>query len=94
MYVYANRHPLTTIAWIVAAFLPLPTVISEAESVEAGYKSAMEMPESKNTSAHLMMSYERTRWWRGLNRVMAAVGVVITSAYVVLIIIGAKQPWT
>ncbi|PNH32239.1 hypothetical protein BJF96_g4632 [Verticillium dahliae] len=84
------------IAWMVAAFLPLPP-LPYTEMVErAPDDSSMldiEM-ESARPPTHMdEICYRSARWWRNLNRIMALVGVLIVAVIVTLAVVGAKHGW-
>lgn len=76
------------LSWLVAAFLPLPPKpnldmeqISRipTPNVEARLQQKMDIADD--------IRYENARWWRGLNRIMCAVGVVIIVLVVTLAVV-------
>ncbi|KAH6636608.1 hypothetical protein F5144DRAFT_187034 [Chaetomium tenue] len=82
------------LAWMVAAFLPLPPNPKSLD-VENG--------ENKYTSTHPAFRYQKyavdetryesARWWRNLNRGMSIIGLLIIGAVVALAVIGVRQGW-
>ncbi|EAQ90933.1 hypothetical protein CHGG_02868 [Chaetomium globosum CBS 148.51] len=82
------------LAWMIAAFLPLPPN-PKALDVENG--------ENKYTSTHPAFRYQKyavdetryesARWWRNLNRGMSIIGLLIIGAVVALAVIGVRQGW-
>lgn len=69
--------PLThSLAWIVAAFLPLPPK-PNSESA-----SDLERALKVRTYDIEQRRYENARWWRNLNRVMIPLGIVIIALIV------------
>ncbi|CEJ81317.1 hypothetical protein VHEMI01452 [[Torrubiella] hemipterigena] len=84
-------------AWILAACLPLPPRDGTGSPycIERKYFANSKAYHSYETAmlAQQTACHNRARWWRSLNRIMAVVGILITGAYIALIILGVKQPW-
>ncbi|KAH8653649.1 hypothetical protein BX600DRAFT_515901 [Xylariales sp. PMI_506] len=92
MFVVGFIFPL---AWIIAAFLPLPPkptmemVERDNSATELGLPDDEETV--RRTNPHQDAVYRNARWWRNLNRVMAIVGLLIIGAVVALAIVGFWQ---
>ncbi|KAJ4304425.1 hypothetical protein N0V88_002038 [Collariella sp. IMI 366227] len=85
------------LAWMIAAFLPLPP------------KPEYEKPDIENSQSRFgtirspafrygqyivdETRYESAKWWRNLNRVMSIIGLLIIGAIVALAVVGVKQGW-
>lgn len=84
------------LAWMVAAFLPLP---ANRGLVEKDFPSTSHIDlteESGVSPAHLVKEialYNRTKWWRDLNRAMSVIGLLIIGALAVLVALGVQQRW-
>jgi hypothetical protein len=82
---------LTSIAWLIAAFLPLP-----AKPVHPGSKEAKRpLTDVERAFDHRFgpideIRYENARWWRQLNRSMAVVGVVILATVITLAVVATR----
>jgi hypothetical protein len=37
--------------------------------------------------------YQSAKWWRGLNRIMAVIGLLVIGAVVALVVIGIRERW-
>ncbi|BDD61861.1 hypothetical protein MPDQ_005968 [Monascus purpureus] len=72
------------LAWIVAAFLPLPPK-PNSESA-----SDLERALKVRTYDIEQRRYENARWWRNLNRVMIPLGIVIIALIITLAVVGTK----
>lgn len=87
---------LLPVAWMVAAFLPLPTNRGLVEK-EFGSTSHIDLTEDDGASptqlAREIALYNRAKWWRDLNRAMAVIGLLIIGAFAVLIALGVQQRW-
>ncbi|KAL2271684.1 hypothetical protein VTJ83DRAFT_1055 [Remersonia thermophila] len=92
------------LAWMIAAFLPLPHNPNSPKSVEEGAAaedSEKDSPIHQRTSRHQRnrtramdeTRYESARWWRNLNRAMSVVGLLLIGAVVALAVVGARQGW-
>ncbi|KAK5997395.1 hypothetical protein PT974_02751 [Cladobotryum mycophilum] len=83
-------------AWMIGAVLPLPT------------KPFLEMAERDHSTSHLDLRMEsrhqmqdfnelrlrnRTKWWRGVNRRMSILGILLIGAYIALAVVGVHQQW-
>lgn len=80
---------------MIAAFLPLPP------------RPVLEMIEQHHSTSHINLSqepsrelqhvdearYNSARWWRNLNRVMSAVGLLIIGAAIALVVVGTHHQW-
>ncbi|KAJ6782905.1 hypothetical protein PWT90_04894 [Aphanocladium album] len=87
---------LFPIAWMVAAFIPLPT---NRGLIEKDFPSTshIDLTEDDGASpsqlAKEVALYNRAKWWRDLNRAMAVIGLLIIGAFAVLIGLGVQQRW-
>lgn len=87
---------LFPIAWMVAAFMPLPT---NRGLIEKDFPSTshIDLTEDDGASpsqlAKEVALYNRAKWWRDLNRAMAVIGLLIIGAFAVLIALGVQQRW-
>ncbi|CRG88774.1 hypothetical protein PISL3812_05808 [Talaromyces islandicus] len=71
------------LAWVIAAFLPLPPQpSSEDEEMVAGAGAKYRIQQ------HEMRRYQSARWWRNVNRVMIPVGTAIIAIIVTLAAVG------
>ncbi|TQV92355.1 serine-rich protein [Cordyceps javanica] len=87
---------LFPIAWMVAAFIPLPTnrALNEKDFPSTSH---IDLTEDDNSSPSQLAKetalYNRAKWWRDLNRAMAIIGLLIIGAFTVLIALGVQQRW-
>ncbi|KAI0181060.1 hypothetical protein GGR52DRAFT_16898 [Hypoxylon sp. FL1284] len=86
-------------AWMIAAFLPLPSkptlAMDERDRSTTEFQASGD-PESARRR-HVLVDdsrYQSGRWWRNINRFMAVVGLLILGAVAALIVIGVRQGWT
>lgn len=85
------------IAWMVAAFLPLPSK-PVLDMVEQQYNHSTTHLDLASEPAHRLRTldeaiYSSARWWRNLNRVMSAVGLLVIGAIIALVVVGVKEQW-
>ncbi|KAL2201310.1 hypothetical protein P885DRAFT_26858 [Corynascus similis CBS 632.67] len=84
------------LAWMVAAFLPLPPnpelELAQAENGKDKYSSTHPAFRKQRYAAD-EMRYQSARWWRSLNRVMSVIGLLIIGAVVALAIVGVREGW-
>lgn len=79
---------LIGIAWMMAAFLPLPSnPMSEMREMESSTSNLDETNGNVNEYARHVkpmdgVRYESARWWRQLNRIMSFIGLLIIGAVV------------
>ncbi|KAM3504599.1 hypothetical protein MY10362_003461 [Beauveria mimosiformis] len=87
---------LFPIAWMIAAFIPLPTN-RHLEKKNLQSTSHIDLAEDDSASpsqlAKEIALYNRAKWWRDLNRAMAVIGLLILGAFAVLIALGVQQRW-
>lgn len=83
------------LAWILAAFLPVPADPEralekrpEADS-EIGIPAALERRLALADEAR----YQSACWWRKLNRIFSVVGLLVIAAVIALAVVGTKQGW-
>ncbi|KAL2133963.1 hypothetical protein VTI74DRAFT_1319 [Chaetomium olivicolor] len=83
------------LAWMVAAFLPLPPNPNlEKRDMESTRSQFGASPAFRYGQYIVDESrYESARWWRNLNRVMSVVGLLIIGAVVALAVVGVQQGW-
>lgn len=72
---------LPIVAWMIGAFLPLPPNPYMASKGDAG------RPDIEEAMTRVLgpideAKYENARWWRALNRILSAVGLIIIIAVV------------
>lgn len=78
------------------ALLPLPS--EPRPEITDGCHSTSHL-DLREAACHHMRTmsdlhhHNRTEWWRGINRRMSLVGVVVIGAYIALVIIGVRQQW-
>ncbi|QSZ30706.1 hypothetical protein DSL72_000264 [Monilinia vaccinii-corymbosi] len=94
---------LLPLAWMVAAFLPLPkTPFPEMRERgnDTGKLTKLRDAESRGANDYARVfgpldeaRYESARWWRNLNRWMSAVGLLIIAAIIILAIEGTLKGW-
>ena len=80
------------VGWFAAAFLPLPAkpdLEMDEEKVMATNES-LEAQLLRHEAIAADIRYENARWWRGLNRFMCAVGVVVIAIVITLAILGTR----
>ena len=81
------------IGWFVAAFLPLPPQPG-FEPIDSPTPGGHEPnPEAQVRYRRAVIDdirYENARWWRGLNRFMCGVGVLVIAIVVTLAVIGSR----
>ncbi|KAK0623450.1 hypothetical protein B0T14DRAFT_494930 [Immersiella caudata] len=81
---------LFPLAWMIAGMLPLPPH-PKLDMVERGDS---DQPEFRYPARVIDETrYESARWWRGLNRAMSIVGLLIIGAIVALVVVGFQQGW-
>ncbi|KAI9793631.1 MAG: hypothetical protein M1833_000717 [Piccolia ochrophora] len=81
---------LLPFAWMTGALLPLPMnpLSEEKRSVSnAGLEEALAI----NVRSADEARYYNARWWRNVNRIMSAVGVVIIAAIVTLVVLALRM---
>ncbi|PMB65502.1 hypothetical protein BM221_008860 [Beauveria bassiana] len=87
---------LFPIAWMIAAFIPLPTN-RHLEEKNLQSTSHIDLAEDNGASpsqlAKEIALFNRAKWWRDLNRAMAVIGLLIIGAFAVLIALGVQQRW-
>jgi hypothetical protein len=76
---------LMPIAWIVAAFLPLPRQPGSLPTTP-GVARDLE----KQLIPEELRRFENARWWRNVNRWMVPVAVAILVAVIVLVVVAAR----
>lgn len=77
-------------AWIVGALLPVPK--DDADLVNE-YPIRQQSGHSR-TLQNTKALHEHIKWWRNLNRVMSIVGMLVICVFVILLVLGIKQPWS
>jgi hypothetical protein len=83
---------------MIAALLPLPSN-PKLEMLERGDNSSRSQFGQSNPDHVYQVKlvdetrYESARWWRNLNRVMSAVGLIIIGVVVALVVVGVRQGW-
>ncbi|PHH74078.1 hypothetical protein CDD80_3321 [Ophiocordyceps camponoti-rufipedis] len=86
---------LCPLAWVIAAFLPLPPM-PRPKTVQE-HLSASQTETQLEANLTLDMSdirlYSHARWWRTLNRAMSVVGTFVVGAIIALIVTGVRQRW-
>ncbi|KAL2164514.1 hypothetical protein VTH06DRAFT_3730 [Thermothelomyces fergusii] len=94
LFIFGFVFPL---AWMIAAFLPLPPSpgpeSSQAEKGKSKYTPTH--PAASRRQKHDLNEtrYQSARWWRNLNRVMSIIGLLIIGAVVALAVVGVRQGW-
>ena len=79
------------ISWFISAFLPLPPKPPlDAEHVGKIPSPNIEAQLQKSFDIAADIRYENARWWRGLNRFMCVVGVVVIAVVITLAILGTR----
>jgi hypothetical protein len=80
---------------MIAAVLPLPPKPtlpmmqrSQSESHVGGQADSFGLLYPIDDSR-----YQSARWWRNLNRFMAAIGLLILGAVAALVVIGLREGW-
>jgi hypothetical protein len=84
------------LAWMVAAFLPLPANPKlQMLEVENGENHFSSIHPAFRYQQYVVdeTRYESARWWRNLNRVMSVIGLLIIGAVVALAVVGVRQGW-
>jgi len=71
------------IAWMIAAFLPLPQLNEKGKSHVADLSNET----SNKRQAELEVRYENARWWRRINRGMSVIGLLIIGAIIALVVV-------
>ena len=73
-------------AWFVASFLPLPpkSAVSNVKGKNAAPRTQLEEDLEKQLSPIDEARYENARWWRNINRILSAFGILIIIAIVSL----------
>ena len=71
-------------AWFVASFLPLPPrpAVSSVKGKEAVRRTQFDRDLEKQLDPIDEACYENARWWRNINRVLSAFGILIIIAIV------------
>ncbi|KAG5937155.1 hypothetical protein E4U59_004524 [Claviceps monticola] len=84
-------------AWMIASFLPLPSVTSTELSENIHSTSHLDLEQGthiKKEVDEVRASYrDREKWWRMINRYMSIIGVFMIGAVVALTITGTQQQW-
>ncbi|KAH8689657.1 hypothetical protein BGW36DRAFT_365423 [Talaromyces proteolyticus] len=70
------------LAWVIAAFLPLPQPLGDEEDMVAGSGAKYRIQQ------HEKKRIQSARWWRNVNRVMIPVGTAIIAIIVTLAVVG------
>ena len=83
------------VAWMVAAFLPLPAkpVLAMMEQQHNHSTSHLNSGSEPRFQSLDEAQYNSARWWRNLNRVMSIVGLLVIGAIIALVVVGVKQQW-
>ncbi|KUJ11788.1 uncharacterized protein LY89DRAFT_234471 [Mollisia scopiformis] len=86
-------------AWMIAALLPLPPSpmrdMRERDNSTSNLDSSNDVPNDYARQFGPMdeVRYESAKWWRGLNRWMSILGLLVIVAVVVLVIISIREGW-
>lgn len=84
-------------AWMIASFLPLPSVTSTELRENIHSTSHLDLEQGTNIKKEVdevRASYrDREKWWRMINRYMSIIGVFMIGAVVALTITGTQQQW-
>jgi hypothetical protein len=94
-------------AWVVGAFLPLPSRPDAFADIEKGHwqrvsihghvtdREAMsvltQLRQEKRLRGGEELHWQNARWWRSLNRWMAVVGIIVVVVVIVLAVIGTTR---
>ncbi len=70
------------LAWIVAAFLPLPRDPRSTDPEEEAAKQEGMTDFERNVQLVDVERHDSARWWRNLNRILSLVGIVVVGAIV------------
>jgi len=88
------------IAWMIAAFLPLPpNPLLETRDAEKGSSQAQLREDSEPEQFYRRVAliddsqYQSARWWRNINRLMSFIGLLILGAIIALVVVGVKRGW-
>ncbi|KAI5457914.1 hypothetical protein BGZ63DRAFT_407966 [Mariannaea sp. PMI_226] len=83
------------LAWIIAAFLPLPQG-PQIHDLEHGHTASNDsLPQARDNQKQLINEDIRLSaiWWRNINRAMSFIGLLVLAAVIALIIVGTKRHW-
>ena len=74
-------------AWFIASFLPLPPKSADrnVKGKNVAPRTQLEEDLEKQLSPIDAARYENARWWRNINRILSAFGILIIIAIVSLI---------
>ena len=74
-------------AWFIASFLPLPpkSAVSSVKGKNVAPRTQVEVDLEKQLNPIDQARYENARWWRTINRILSAFGILIIIAIVSLI---------
>ncbi|RDA89557.1 hypothetical protein CP533_3642 [Ophiocordyceps camponoti-saundersi (nom. inval.)] len=83
------------LAWVIAAFLPLPPMPRPKMMQDHGSTEQFEPQLEANLTLDMsdIRLYSHARWWRTLNRAMSIVGTFVIGAIIALIVTGVRQRW-
>ena len=98
---YLSSTLLTfALAWMVAAFLPLPPkpVIEMFQPDGSATGLGISKQEAEAAFDGRVASiddtkFQNARWWRNLNRIMSVVGLLILGTIIALVVVGTRQGW-
>jgi len=85
-----------TTAWMIAAFLPLPSMPRPEMAEQLASTSNVDLQQQQQPQymqAIDQIRYNSARWWRNLNRIMSVVGLLLIGAIIALAILGVKRRW-
>jgi hypothetical protein len=69
---------MSILAWMIAAFLPLPL---DPRLIEAGSQTDVEQQFARNFGALDDKAFQKATWWRNLNRIMSGIGTLLVSSH-------------
>ncbi|ERS97164.1 uncharacterized protein SPSK_02146 [Sporothrix schenckii 1099-18] len=81
------------LAWMAAAFLPLPPDPKRAMEKRAEGKYGVPEALKRRIAQYDEARYQSAKWWRTLNRVMSVFGLLILGAVAALVVVGVRQGW-
>jgi len=96
MFITGFIFPLS---WMIAALLPLPKnpmlEMREQDNSTSNLDGSNDGPNDYIRQFGPMdeARYESARWWRGLNRLLSVVGVLIIAAVIILVVLSVKEGW-
>lgn len=86
-------------SWMIAALLPLPmnpmSEMRERDHSTSNLDSSNDLSDefARRFGPMDEARYESAKWWRGLNRWMSLVGILIIAAVIILVVISVKEGW-